>query len=213
MAEGTVELPQGLRDKPLDLAVVIRADAQYGMSGGPVIDAAGKVVAVLRGKIADRSPIEEKAGLPMTERVVAIPIEHAHAMAQALLAKTPAAYPFHPPTIGIRVEPVDAVDSTWKLDDTCRGEPPAHRTEPLPEGLLVRHIEDCGPSARAGLQIGDVIVKCNGVRVRSVADFQRATGFLSGDSPPSARLLVHRWVSDTEREEKTMTVQLRQPVE
>jgi S1-C subfamily serine protease len=59
----------------------------------------------------------------------------------------------------------------------------------ITQGLVVESVDPGGPAARAGLQVGDVILEVNRQEVRMPVDMQRALG-ASGNRPPL--LLINR---------------------
>jgi S1-C subfamily serine protease len=50
-------------------------------------------------------------------------------------------------------------------------------------GVVVADVDVDGPAARAGIRRGDILREVNGRSIRSLADFDKALGGLTVDSP------------------------------
>ena len=129
---------------------VIQTDAVVtpGNSGGPLLDAAGRVIGI-------NSQIATAGGGAIG---FAIPIDRARALIPALKAHHMVSRAY----LGVRGG--DAADALVSLDDSA------------PPGVRVREVDPDGPAARAGIlgdgavAGGDVIVAVDGRPVRSMAD-------------------------------------------
>jgi S1-C subfamily serine protease len=148
-----------------------------GNSGGPIVNRRGEVVGLATMLV--RSPVSDAFNKPM-----AITAEHALAVARALV-KTGRA---ERPRLGVAVETIDEVDSTWRMDSV--GADP--RKHVAAAGLLVRGVSMGSPAAAAGVRPGDVIVKCNGHPVRSKGDVFGQLGPVAL-TPQVLRMQVLRW--------------------
>jgi len=135
-----------LRDRqgPQALEAYIQTDAAInpGNSGGPLVDLAGRVVAI---NSAIESPTGYYAGAGF-----AIPINLAVRVADDLVRYGAV----HRPRLGVGVKDVTAADAeTYGL--------------PSVEGALVASVQGGSPAAAAGLQPGDVVVAINGQPIHS----------------------------------------------
>ena len=135
------------RQGPSALESYIQTDAAInpGNSGGPLVDLAGRVIAI-------NSAIESPTGT-FVGAGFAIPINLAVRVASDLVRYGAV----HRPRLGVSVGDVNEADaSAYGL--------------PSVSGALVRSVQPSTPAAAAGLQPGDVIVSVNGQRVASGTD-------------------------------------------
>ncbi|HTW26947.1 MAG TPA: trypsin-like peptidase domain-containing protein [Acetobacteraceae bacterium] len=127
-------LNRNIMDTPYDDFIQTDAPINHGNSGGPLFDMAGKVIGVNAAII---SPTSASAGLGF-----AIPANDAHFVAERLLR-----YGWvRPGFLGVKVQQVTpdmAVALGMKQ----------------PEGSIVANVIAQGPASKAGLEIGDVILK------------------------------------------------------
>lgn len=128
---------------------VLQHDAALnpGSSGGPLVDRAGRVVA-MNVAIADGARRHVGIGL-------ALPIEVVERIADRLVRDGAIARPH----LGARVRPAGAL----------RPAMPA-----LADGLLVEAVDHGSPAARAGLAPGDLVVAIDGIATSSPRDLARA---------------------------------------
>ncbi len=134
------------------LARLIQTDAaiNFGNSGGPLLDAAGRVVgintAILRGEVL--SPLVEGIGF-------AIPINEARAAAEQLRTRGSVERGY----LGIQMNPEDITEE-------------AREYYGLPDrnGVIVSGVEPGTPAAEAGLERGDIIRKVDGEPVKNSED-------------------------------------------
>jgi serine protease Do len=118
-----------------------------GMSGGPWLDSAGRLVGIQSGVMSQNS-------IPVGIAFVA-PLEAVRKLVKD--RQTTAT-----PTLGV------AVDELWQQDRKT-----LDRFGPDKEGLVVTSLQDDGPAARSGLKRGDLIVAAGGKKVRLSEDLQR----------------------------------------
>jgi serine protease Do len=123
-----------LVDTPYDDFIQTDAAINHGNSGGPLFNSSGEVIGVDTAII---SPTSGSVGLGF-----AIPSNDARYIATRLLRD---GY-VRPAYVGIKVEQV-----TWDMA--------AALGMPQPAGSIVAAVREDGPSAAAGLQVGDVILR------------------------------------------------------
>lgn len=105
-----------------------------GMSGGPLVDAGGRVVGMNTSGLAPG-------------RAVALPIVTVNRVADELLQKGHIARPY----LGLSMAPVPLPE---KLRDVVGGN--------ISTGLLVMHVESDSPAGKAGIALGDVLIQLQG---------------------------------------------------
>lgn len=125
----------------------VAATVPMGMSGGPWLDAAGRLVGMQSGVMSQNA-------IPVGIAFVA-PLD---AIRKLLKERQTASTP----TLGL------AVDELWQQDRKTLDRFPAER-----EGLLVTGLQDDGPAARSALKRGDLIVAAGGKPVRLSEEMQR----------------------------------------
>jgi serine protease Do len=125
---------------------MIQTDASInpGNSGGPLINAVGEVIGV---NSSIYSPTGSSVGLGF-----AIPIDRARRVVDDLLEHGVPRRPW----IGIQL----------------RRAPGANPREALRTGAVVRSVTPGSPAARAGLQVGDVVLQSRGRAIRSPYDWE-----------------------------------------
>lgn len=165
-----------LHSGPYDDFIQIDAAINHGNSGGPLVDASGKVVGI---NTAIYSPNGGSVGLGF-----AIPSAQAQKVVAKILAKGTIEHGF----IGVTIQPVDdQIAGAIGLKDA--------------KGALVATVGDGSPAAKAGVKSGDVIQSVNGVEVSDPKAVSRAIADLApGDK---AELAVWR---DGKSEALTITV-------
>lgn len=126
----------------------VAATVPMGMSGGPWLDASGRIVGIQSGVMSQNA-------IPVGIAFVA-PLD----AAKKLLKSRETA---STPTLGV------AVDELWQQDRKT-----LDRFPPDKEGLLVTVLQDDGPAARSGIKRGDLIVAAGGKPVRLSEDLARA---------------------------------------
>ncbi|MFB9950873.1 DegQ family serine endoprotease [Rhizobium puerariae] len=143
-----------LHSGPYDDFIQIDAPINHGNSGGPLVDVEGKVVGI---NTAIYSPNGGSVGVGF-----AIPSDQAQQVVAKLMKDGSIAHGF----IGVQIQPVTAdVASAIGLDK--------------PEGALVANVSDNTPSARAGVETGDVITALGGQAVKSPRDLSRMVADLA----------------------------------
>jgi S1-C subfamily serine protease len=120
----------------LDLAIY------DGFSGGPLVDAAGRVLGVNTSGLTRAAPIT-------------IPVSTVERVADELLAKGHVRRGY----AGIAVQPVEIPERIAREHDL-----------PSESALLVVAVEQGGPADRAGILIGDVLIAIGGSPLREPAD-------------------------------------------
>ena len=128
---------------------VIQTDAALnpGNSGGPLVNTRGEVIGI------------NTAMIPWAQGICfSIPINTGKLIAATLIkdGKVSRAY------LGIAGQVLDLAKNALR----------AHRLSGL-RGVMVAHVEEAGPLAASGIQIGDVIVDFDGKRVESIDDLHR----------------------------------------
>jgi S1-C subfamily serine protease len=142
---------------------LMRLDVTFypGFSGGPLVDAEGRVVGV------------NSSGLSR-QLELAIPATTVSRIADELLEKGRVARGF----LGVGLHAVPLPEA-WS------------RALPTPAeiGLMVVSLQPDGPAGSAGVMLGDVLVAIDGVAVPSSDDVQRAVGTRPVGSPVTATIL------------------------
>ena len=137
----------------------IQTDAAInpGNSGGPLVDLRGRVVGI---NTAIESPTGFFAGAGF-----AIPIDLARKVATDLIEYGEV----HRPRLGVGIADVSAADAqVYKL--------------PAVTGVEITSVTPNEPAARAGIQLGDVVITVNGARVNGASDFQSRVATLQPDT-------------------------------
>ncbi len=124
----------------------IRLDLELypGFSGGPLVDAQGKVLGVNTRGLA-------------RGRAVTIPVATVNRVVDELLEKGHIARPY----LGLAMQPVAVPESLR-----------AKLSAATSNGLLVVHVETGGPAEKAGVLLGDLLVEFQGKPVEDTADLQ-----------------------------------------
>ncbi|OCP00164.1 serine protease [Ensifer sp. LC11] len=143
-----------LNSGPYDDFIQIDAPINHGNSGGPLVDAQGKVVGI---DTAIYSPNGGSVGVGF-----AIPSDQARKVVATLMKDGSIEHGF----IGVQIQPVTADIA----DAIGLGQP---------EGALVAGVNGGTPAAKAGLKAGDVINAFGGSPVKSPRDLSRMVADLS----------------------------------
>ncbi|MBS0607887.1 MAG: DegQ family serine endoprotease [Comamonadaceae bacterium] len=144
----------------------IQTDAAVnpGNSGGPLFNAAGEVVGI-------NSQIYSRSG-GFQGLSFAIPIEVATRVEQQIVATGHVEHA----RLGVAVQEVNqAFADSFKL--------------PRPAGALVANVDAGGPADKAGLKVGDVILKVNGRPIVASGDLP---AFI-GQQPPGEKVQMEVW--------------------
>src|SRR5690606_18967147 len=142
---------------PLEDFIQTDAAINPGNSGGPLIDLSGSVIGI---NTAIASPTGVYAGYGF-----AVPINIARRVAEQLIQYGEVRRPY----LGVLLGDVDQTDAeVYRLD--------------TPRGAEVSFVEEGGPAARAGIQIGDVIVGVNGSSVSTVPELNAQLALLDAGS-------------------------------
>jgi serine protease Do len=133
---------------PDDPAVYVQTDAPVnpGNSGGPLVDATGRVVGI-NTMILSHSGGSEGVGLAIPSNVVRLVTDQLRAHGRV-----------HRGMIGVQLQTVDAVFAKALA-------------LPQPWGVIVADVSDDGSAGPAGVQVGDVILSLDGRPVGSVRQF------------------------------------------
>ena len=115
-----------------------------GFSGGPLLNARGEVVGINTRGLAHG-------------RAVTVPVATVNRVVEELLEKGHIARPY----LGIAMQPVE-------VPENMRSKLPSQTRV----GLLVVHVENDGPSAKAGILLGDVLFEVSGRSVEDVDALQ-----------------------------------------
>src|ERR1700756_544656 len=119
-----------------------------GFSGGPLVNAQGKVVGI------------NTRGLSRG-RAVTIPLATVNRIVDELIEKGHIAKPY----LGLAMQPVPVPES-------LRGKAPGSGQS----AVLVVHVEPAGPADRAGVLLGDVVIELQGKPVEDTGDIQQLLG-------------------------------------
>ncbi|MBI3958420.1 MAG: trypsin-like peptidase domain-containing protein [Chloroflexi bacterium] len=141
------------------LPEVIQTDAAInpGNSGGPLLNLQGEVVGI---NFAIRSDARSNAGVGF-----AIPVSVVRKVVPALIVDGVYSYSF----LGISGTTIDAQVAA------------AENLTPNELGVFVAQAVTGGPSARAGVRTGDIVVRIDGIGVRS---FEDLVGYLITETEP-----------------------------
>lgn len=141
----------------------IRLDLELysGFSGGPLVNAQGKVTGINTRGVA-------------RGRAVTIPATTVNRVVDELLEKGHIARPY----LGLAMQPVAVPDSLRsKVKSGLTG------------GLIVVHVEPSGPADRAGILLGDVLVELHGKSLENVENVQQILlSAKAGDKVPATVL-------------------------
>jgi putative serine protease PepD len=152
----TIEVPAE-NDTSALLVSAVQTDASInpGNSGGAMVNCAGQLIGVPTAGATVPSPSGESSGGSIGLGF-AIPVDLAKTISDEIIATGRVTHSF----FGLATLPI----------------PPAAAAQAgLPEGLYVRAVTPGGPSATAGLQVGDVITKINGEPATSNIQLQELT--------------------------------------
>jgi S1-C subfamily serine protease len=126
-----------------------------GMSGGPLVDHLGHIVGMTTSALRPGSP-------------VAIPATMLERLSQELIKRGRVARPY----LGVSMQPTvlpESIRTSQKIAER--------------EAALVVHVEEGGPADRAGLTIGDLLVKIGSEPVEGVRDVRALLGRLKPGEP------------------------------
>jgi S1-C subfamily serine protease len=125
----------------------IRLDLELysGLSGGPLVNAEGKVIGINTRGVA-------------RGRAVTIPASTVDRVVNELLEKGHIARPY----LGLAMQPVAVPES---LRSKFKSE--------LTDGLVVVHVEPSGPADRAGILLGDILVELQGKPLEGLESVQQ----------------------------------------
>jgi S1-C subfamily serine protease len=135
---------QPRRGGRLDQHIRLALELYPGFSGGPLVNAQGKVVGL------------NTAGLARG-RAVTIPVVTVNRVVNELLEKGHIARPY----LGLAMQPV-------AIPESLRGKAPSSAQS----ALLVVHVEPSGPAEKAGILLGDLLVEFEGKALEDTGDLQ-----------------------------------------
>ena len=149
---------------PLEDFIQTDAAINPGNSGGPLVDLEGRVIGI---NTAIASPTGTFTGYGF-----AVPIDLARLVADQLIRFGEVRRPY----LGVALDDVEPVDlRVYSL------------REPL--GAEVIRVEQGSPAERAGVQLGDVIVRLGDTPVRTVAELQMALARLEANARVPLRVI------------------------
>lgn len=149
------------RGGQIDQLVRLDLTIYSGLSGGPLVDARGRVVGI------NTSGLSRRMGL-------AIPASTVDRVAEELLEKGRIARGY----LGVGLHPV-------RLPDTLK----SRLNLPANGGVIVFTVEPDGPAEKAGVLIGDVLVALDGTPVSDTDDVQAVLGAKSVGKTVSASIV------------------------
>ncbi len=132
------------RGGQLDQHIRLDLSLYPGFSGGPLLNARGEVVGINTRGLAHG-------------RAVTVPVATVNRVVEELLEKGHIARPY----LGIAMQPVE-------VPENMRSKLPSQTRV----GLLVVHVENDGPAAKAGILLGDVLFEVGGETVEHVDALQ-----------------------------------------
>lgn len=144
-----------IEEKTMNL---IQTDASInsGNSGGPLINAYGQIIGITSAKVS--STYGEGLGF-------AIPVDEALPIIKDLMEY---GYVTGRPTLGISGEDVTEIYAQFYN---------------IPQGFIIRSVEDDSAAQKAGLKVGDVVIGINGELIESVSEFNDIKSkFSAGDT-------------------------------
>lgn len=153
-----------LHSGPYDDFIQVDAAINHGNSGGPLVDASGKVVGI---NTAIYSPNGGNVGVGF-----AIPSAQAEKVVEALIANGSIEHGF----IGVQIQPMDEqIAGAIGLKEA--------------KGALVSGVKDGSPASDAGIKAGDVITAVNGTPVEDPRAVSRAIA----DMAPGDKAKIDLW--------------------
>lgn len=132
----------------VDQHIRLSLELYPGFSGGPLVDAQGKVVGI------------NTRGLSRG-RAVTIPLATVNRIVDELIEKGHIAKPY----LGLAMQPV-------AVPESLRGKVPGAGNS----AVLVVHVEPAGPADKAGVLLGDVVVELQGKPVEDTGDIEQLLG-------------------------------------
>jgi S1-C subfamily serine protease len=147
LVSGTGRAFRGPRGRRITGSLEHTAPLLPGSSGGPVVDASGRLLGVNTSRLGEGFYLAMPADQALRGR--------ADALARGEQAV--------PPRLGIAVTPAQVASRLRRAVGL-----------PAAEGLLIRHVAADSPAARAGLAEGDLITAASGHPVRTIDDLFEA---------------------------------------
>jgi len=145
----------------VDQHIRLSLELYPGFSGGPLVNAQGKVVGI------------NTRGLSRG-RAVTIPLATVNRIVDELIEKGHIAKPY----LGLAMQPV-------AVPESLRGKVPGAGNS----AVLVVHVEPAGPADKAGVLLGDVVVELQGKPVEDTGDIQQLLGSAKIGDTVSATVL------------------------
>ncbi|MBI2265063.1 MAG: Do family serine endopeptidase [Armatimonadetes bacterium] len=151
--------------------------ARAGLQPGDVVvEFDGKAIKdtlELQNQVARTPPGKRAAIKAMREKAL---ITLTVTVGEAPAAPSEAPSPQTPSLLGLRVAPVtEEVVRRYRLKSR--------------EGVIVIEASPGSQAARAGITHGDIVIEVNNKKIRGIADWQKATGELSSDTPVVLRII------------------------
>jgi serine protease Do len=162
LVSGTERAFRGPRGRRIAGSIEHTAPLPRGSSGGPIVDARGRLLGINTNRAGDGFYLAIPADSTLRERIESLGKGESRSA----------------PRLGVGIAPPFVARRL-------------RRAVGLPEmdGLLVRAVEDNGPAGRAGIEAGDLIVEAAGRAARSADDLYEALDAAESEGSLSLRIV------------------------